>query len=547
MRRWFIALCFGFGLFVGSPAAPARAAEGDAVLEALRDLEQFRDRDRLFIRYLFLRDGSEMESAVTTLNAALSKVAIPLKFPRITKQLVRVDFQQLSADEKKLAELLRVWEELRTDPYFREIVERDWVLVPSAPYFKEGQEFHEVWKLAAKKVRASLHAGGDEKGRGPQNLLSIATGSEAPIVDARFFVVRATSTVDLGFGSGLYYRFSGVVRSKDPKVTDLQLLLRLLGVDERRAEQVGSDNATVIFLSGVTGKPRSVHVLRGDRVPASRGQGLVWITQDPADDQVNVENDPIRNLLGSKFAASELIAELPNGYYLIALFNADGVLQDSAPDVVVRDSTVPPPYTNRLQGLISCLRCHGPRGGYQPLKNDLRELLSAGTDIYDDFAIKDSERVAVERIVQLYQWRPDLEVLPQSRLTLDRAIRESVGVAVEKACNSLAELFDDYAYRPVSPKLALLDLGIETKDAEEAKDTFKKLFPRLAPAAPPGTFIVRADPILAALRAGISISRPQWERIYPEVALRYLLGKGFAVGAPAFGSPYGTPLLPTPR
>ncbi len=347
--------------------------------------------------------------------------------------------------------------------------------------------------------------------------------TDAGITRADYFIVRALSTINLGHGDGLYYDFLQIDRNP-AKGTALDQFLKDFGANLKASEGFRSDQAAAIFSSRVTGRTRKILYIYGNAVRPSAGTGLITITQDPSDEQVDAINDPIRNLLDFEFAASEVIAERPNGTLAFTLFDAAGNLQNSAPENVVADHTVPAPYTRRLHGAISCLRCHGPVGIYQPVGNDVQKLTKSkyGSDILDDLSSKDAIDDAIDRLTGLYEG--DL-TKPLKRGTVDfgeAVFRATGGKKTQDACADIASIFGYYVYTDITPKMALAELGYKVSTEAEAV----KLFRALVPPYPGVAGVTIKDPIVSALRAGISIKRYQWELIYFDVAFRAMLVSG---------------------
>ncbi len=370
--------------------------------------------------------------------------------------------------------------------------------------------------------------------------------SDAALTYAPYFIHRATSSVDLGHGAGLYYQFAGVQAGQNGN-TDFQQALKDAGIDLEVVDQLRSKNSAAMFTSNVTGRERAVRFVQGQGVRPSIASGLAVWTEDPADEQVAAANSPVRNLLGFEFAAQEMIIERPNGMLLFTLFNAAGLLQNSAPDNVVADHSIPAPYTTRLQSCISCIRCHGPQRGRMTPRNDIKTLTAGRVDILDDLASADGLVDLLDQLVSEYEWDPtdptSRAPLVRSRDDFDDAVfRATSGVKIlkappydihryeetwhaDKACAQLSKVYGDYSYVWVTPLIALRELGYDVQDEKQAVELIRHVLPAIGP---DGFGLTLLDPHIAWLRirAGGFITRPAWELIYFDAALRSLLTSG---------------------
>lgn len=370
-------------------------------------------------------------------------------------------------------------------------------------------------------------------------LLAELVQSDACIVRADYFLVRALASIDLGHGAGLYYQFLGV-RAGQNGLTDFEQLLADLGVNEELLARQGVFSKSAIAWSGVTGRTRAVIGIPSVSVAPGRSTGFVTYTQDPSNDQVAAANEPLRNLLAFTFAAQELIWERRNGMLAFDLFNAAGLRQAKAPDNVVCDSRVPDPYTRELYSCMSCLRCHGPAGGRMAVGNDVLKLTRGNADILDDLASADGLDALLDKLAGEYSG--DLsKPLQRSRDDFGEAtFRATSGMrlgndlannmvtfkamSVPEVCAFLSAIHVEYTYRPVSPAMVLADLGYLVTDEGHATELLNQV-------APNGVGVTLLDPTLALLNVGVSVTRPAVELIYFDLALRSIItAKSIAQG-----------------
>jgi hypothetical protein len=378
-----------------------------------------------------------------------------------------LQYQMFALDKKTLAfeiprELIKTWE-LYDDPYHSAKV-----AIKVAPYkASDGKTYSH--KTSVVYINPLI------------NELAVLTASNAPILDHRFFIKKSLTTLD----GGLYYKL------RDIPATQAEFLQKFNGVSEADISALRAEAKQAVFFSKVTAKPRVLLVFRGPNGKVDTNQGLVRITQDPADNAVDPKEHPIRNLLAFKYAATEIITEMPNGYHVYGLFDGEGRRQDAAPDNIVKDHLIPAPYTARLQPAISCIRCHGPEDGVQRIGNDVLKFRPSGKNLDE-----------LDRIYSMYSG--DLsKPLQRSRddysdviakLGISAGVKEQL-LTVPKASAIVSKIHDNYVYDRI-------DIAVASKESNV--DISK---------------IVTTDPVLLALQAGLSISRLEWEQVYVDVKI----------------------------
>lgn len=520
------------------------------------------------VRYVWIPDNNpDYRTAIdVAVNTACNQTAVLQTTATIAPNLLRVDLAAYARDTAGLTSLLTTWEKLAdAEPYFLApaiqaafvvtadtslrvgskdgaTVPKGTVVTPRRTVSSKGggsTQWHEIefggnvgFILASAVVLQETgpripgaHAGIDLES------LAAITGSRVPIVRADWLVVQMLSTAD----GGLYFEFRGIRKSTDPQVSDFTLFLRTFaGVTDSDVAKLGSDSKVAMLRSLVTGKPRAVLLFSGAQAKSPVNQGLVAITQDPSDKDVDPASDPLLNLAQASYAAIEVFAELPCGLIAYGLYSGDtngdgrfdpsrgeGVLQLEAPPDIVADHTIPEPHTRRLQCAISCMRCHSRQvggrwaDGWLPAPNDVQTLLASGLDILGDVRLSDG---GINRIASLYSGSWD-KPFDRARDDHAEALLRLVGLqaipegetAVSVAHGAVTRVYGQHQFDMVTPDVACRELGIEAGD-----DPRKALTAALPPA---GIEDVR----IGALKAGLSINRRQWEAAYHLAAGRLAL------------------------
>ena len=472
------------------------ATTSEAVGWALSDLVQLPETERIFQRYVWIPPWGN-DKWIPSINFAVNTAAshattIQLATPIANGWLLRYDLRRLAPISKQFDSLRNTWDSLATqDPYFH------------IPATNTGLAAAVISPHLSQEQAVTL-AG-----------LSLSTGA---IYRADFLLVKILSTLE----GGKYYDFLQVSRQSRKRAdgsiaTPQDDFLSSLGVFEEVSQNLNADQRSAIFRSNVTGKPRRIDVLYG----VGRGGTLATITHDIADEDVASGQHAIRNLITFQDRAREIIVERPNGTHAFALVNDKGEFQDSAPDNVVRDSTVPAPHTSRLQPAISCIRCHGPHQGYQPFGNDVQKLLQSNIDIFADLGTGLSREQAVDRLAGLYAGQLDVPDGPIGRARRDYAFnlyKLTGGVdpfnedtdIVANISNNIAQIYAGYRYDMVTPEKACAELGLIT---DNGKEGFNTLLGQLS------TGII-VDPVVGSLRAGIAVNRFEFEQVFVDMALQ---------------------------
>lgn len=519
--------------------------------------------------------------------------------PVANGHLLRIDLRWYASQDADLHELLKIWEQFAFDPTFSLLITKD-----NIEFAKRAEQLFPVQEIIVqpeiigpKRIETQIvdHKGGryvypDDSGRIHESLaagvytvdleftgshtpadkerkrrsidvevlrfnathignneleqLQSLTGSLAPIVEYRYFLTRALTTIkDKGvfkevFG-GLYYDLRGIKKSKIKGATDLDLFFENLGIGNIKAglkqEQLfnglRSDERLAIFRSEITGKPREVSAFHTPA--AKRGGSWGSITGDIKDADVDVGDRAFANLLTPKRQAREAIFPTRTGFNIFALFNGVGELQDEVPPDVAIDSTIPAPYTRRLQPAIGCIRCHQADGsdGWKPLTNDVAKLmdfkkhLDNKLNIFGDLSQgrKAFDADTIDRLVGLYEgdFSDNIRIARDdvARVTLQatgpfKKSQDQANIS-RLAAEALSKAFAEYNYELMTPQSALREMGLDVRK-EKSVEIFNRL---MAIDVIPATIFLE-DVRIAALKANISILRADWALVYDQAMSR---------------------------
>ena len=568
MRAILVALAVVLGVAIAvipaaPPAVPVVAigslpTENDVIDLATKDIEGVPPVDRQYTRYIWVTpDEPEFKEATQALShtvnsiSSTSVISRPVPLGKDKLLVLRIDLRSYS--DKRIDEVVNIWEEFRFDPRFNLLLTKDTLkFSENPPKFptrtKQKKVKVEPYVAVDGKTYDYKYVESDELSNDDvvrvvgehldTKLISTlidATRSQAPIVSHGYFVTRALATIkDKGLFKtlygGLYYDLLGIKKGF-PKGTDEDNLLEKLGVGniaegitaEKIFDRLRSDQRVAVFKSGVTGKPRRVDFFK---TLASRDSQSIYITtRDLRTQDIDIGQHPIMNLLKVKDAAREAIWEMPNGLLGYAIFNGEGALQDEVPPDVAADTTIPSPYGTRLQPAISCMRCHKTIRGWQPVQNDVKKLLGKYLDLFDDITKKKPDD-AIIRIAGLYAGNPEFKLLPRGRDDYSSSVLRATGPwekskdqmdVAERVSDKLRDIYARYNYKSIDASMALTDLGISGVAQKDAPDHLKKLLPPV-PIFADG--VIQEDPRIGALMVGLSINRVDWDLVYAFAAAR---------------------------
>lgn len=364
-------------------------------------------------------------------------------------------------------------------------------------------------------------------------LLEHETQCFAPLLRADDFLRRMSSTIE----GGLYYHAIGFIRHG--KRLNQDEIFKLIGLDTAVSRGVRGDDRAAMFQSAVTGKARVVEQVQG-------AIGTARITVDIFTEDTGPERHAIYQLLDNvaKGRGKEIIFERANGLFGYLLTDGAGKLVDVAPPNLVSDHRVPDPHEKQLFPMMSCVRCHGPTGGIQLVRNDIPQLLGGGVgdlDFFDDVKSHADRYAIVDRITGLYAAGDTFQVKLQEsrnryadavfRATKGSGIRGEVDVATRAAevySRQISEYW--YADSPVHGNMsadeACLELGTRVKTGEGAA-VLRQIVPyNRADVIIDGRPVEFADPAIGALKQNLTIRRQDWERVYPYAAYQAVKQRG---------------------
>ncbi len=257
--------------------------------------------------------------------------------------------------------------------------------------------------------------------------------------------------------------------------------------------------------------------------------GGAWgaVTGDLKNQNIDVGDDPFANAILPRIQGQEAI--FPTKVFpSFAAFNGQGGLVDEVPFDITTDRTIPASFgSQRLEAAISCMRCHGIFGedGWKPMRNELPQLTRRGPDIFGDLGAgrKAFDVDTTDRLVG-FDGNFD-KPLRRARDDLAEQYGQATGEwspdVVRIMSKRLAKETEDYWYDEVNAAAALRDLGLEVPKGQEL-DTFRALVPPDLRNRVLG--FVPEDPVIGRLRAGLSVSRPDWSLRFAFAAERAKAG-----------------------
>jgi len=498
----------------------------DGVRAALADAGNIPPDAALFQRYVWCPDDANRIGTVVALNFGMNRSRTLVRPDVLPGSIMRVDLLRFGGDIETAVALAIAWDShLSDEPYFlaRQTLEIKLRRV-CVPYVaRDGATYHHKTETIPVRIPAP-HVP-------DYSALQQQVGSGVPIVRAEWLAHRLLSN-DTGAG-GRYYEFRGIRNANTAErkagQTDWGVYTTSRGIAVQQAEALLANQQWATFRSHVTGRERGVVFTHTVASRPTVNQGLFVFTIDSFIGQTDSARNPVLTLLDGQFDGTEAILELPWGGLEFALFNGNGGLVRTAPDRLVSDRTVPGPHPTILQPGESCMRCHVAQSvrvgdalvsaeGWRELdpQNSVQALLAGYTDAFGSTTDGAPLPDTIQRLASAYAG-DFVKVLDRARddlsdaMTLltggvdDEIVRESWGFATSA--------HDAYWYEFVDAATACRDLGYDGGGVE--------LFGELMGTLPPDAFgISPEDARIAGLRAGMEISRVQWELVYADAALR---------------------------
>lgn len=368
-----------------------------------------------------------------------------------------------------------VWEKLLDDePYYHADID-----VPYG-HFSGG-----VW-VTTETRRERVHVGGKVAGE-----LVTLTQSSVPIVRADWFFSQ--TAIQAGRKAG-YYDFLGVKKQADFET--------LVGFDKKlNTASKRKELLEAVSDSGVTQEPRRI-----GRFPAVDGMGY-WKTFDQFAGTAQDKKNPLRVLDDENFDfnASEEYGGLPNHLWAMALFASDGTRQDSVPDAIAHDKTTAS-NDGRLHVNLSCIRCHGPQAGIQPLEPWSRNLFAPPGPL----RLQSPDYETLKDLRQKYL-RDMLVPMELDRQAYTRALFLATGMQPAKYTTAYAAFWSRYEDERVDAQRAAEEWGCAKEELVAALDAHLRATGSV-------------DTVLAAFLREQTIKRRQFEEVY-QLGAQILGGK----------------------
>lgn len=418
---------------------------------ALSDLQTLPPAVRPFIRYLWCPKGSDEEyiAATLSLNTAVNVSSFEVCPERIASgSMIRVNFQNYVADSEQLTHQLAVWDSLAwRDPYFSLVDSHH----PSDTKNKKGEYDYSKIIMAAPYLKVDFQPG--------------------LVYRVDWAVVQMLSAID----GGAYLRFRGLEVGK----TTLKDYLRANSADE-----AGDSVQRAAFRSHITGNVRAVNYFFTGKGRATNGPPLVIITDDLKAGNATEASDFIDTLLDAKADAHEVFLRKANGFWEYTLWQEQkdkygkntgvALLIAEAPPDIAHDHNVPRPFLERLQGAISCIRCHNQNiedNNLLNFHNKPKSMMDGRTRILTDlthgFSAEGQLRSVNEIIAQYGAPQQDIDsMLNDARLAYFRTVfsatrnlPEKSRVGASEAAQITARIYDSYENAWVSPLDACAEWG----------------------------------------------------------------------------------------
>jgi len=424
-------VCLVHAAFPAEPLSPA-----DAVAAAVADARALPPQGRSSVRYLSLHNvpAAQREQVTKVLGFhcnSLSRESDIVLPTRIGTGLLRLYLYDYDWDAK-------TWDAL-ADPVFVTKIQETVVEVvktwPGGVWPQDGKYYPAnsfTYKVKEKKA-GTVQALAPWLPTKEAAELANLTQSPCPIVRADWFVWQTALQADRKPG---YYDFLGI---KDKKTFD-----GLVGYDEK----LQKTSKRVELLEAVADSTVTLQPRRLGAFPAI--SGWYWQTFDSR--QAVEEKNPLRILNGGfKFDAQEVFGHGPNGLLVWGLFDDKGARQDSAPDFIASDATASG-TDRRVHAGVSCVRCHLPNSGINPVDGWARTLFTGA------FKLQSPDYEKLKELRQKYL--RDLEgPMEDSRRVYTRSIAQSTGGMTPLQLGAAYGQFFAAYDAPVSLERAARDLG----------------------------------------------------------------------------------------
>lgn len=530
-----------------------------------------------FIRYLWVppRKNAEIIDDARAASGGMHYISRSHKVGRESRPTPLVGGAVLRVDLRKyvrlrnflvgdLGDWLKTWEFLQFDPYFATFITADmvkletfadqdvpkvkthksnWVLKDVPRFQQEGQWYTQKWveekivtevPITQAKDFVALRLAGIHLDQMQYGALQELLQTQAPILHIGNVITRTLASIEddglkkLMYG-GLYYEFAGIKKADKGKNDELELY-KQLGVNtgnqtlDEFFDALESDRRAAMTFSRITSRSRQLTWFPS---LADVG-GIVFVTRDTKEREIDILKHAVANLLVFKHDASEIIFQKSNGFHGFALTDGKGNLVRFADPEVVYDAEIPRPFRNHLQPAIGCIRCHRYEDGLRPFSNVVTKLVP----LADTGNLNKNTLETFDRLQQLYKssQRQINDLLLITRNRYNTAVLEATGPwkrskdqtdLVRLLGEQLTGIEEEYRYNLVTPEVACRELGFEPPEGK-ALD----LLQQLLPADGGNKYLVQAlgfvpeDFRLAILLAGEPITRYDWHLSYSYAAAR---------------------------
>lgn len=450
--KWLGSLLTLLCLTASSPSSPAVA-----VAAASADIFRVDPRDRKYIRYqsLYVVAKADIPNFLKVHSYVANSLSRAATLKKSETCLVQPDLLRLDLRDYEWP--IEVYDKLATvDPYFHMPVievkfkeEKSFVWTPwPGGVFSDGKEYPKNAFQYKKEVIKKVPDGtaGTPINVAPfwidaekYKLLAKETDSKAPILRADWFLIQVLQNEDRVAG---YYAFLGLKKRDD--------FFKLIGFDEKLAQDGSREVASIIKESGVSRLPRQIFRF------GARDFGY-WQTRDAFG-----RSHGKRNALNAldkdfDFQAQRHFGFLPNGLFTYYLSDKNGVQQDTAPPQVGPDTSVTTEAGDAIHIFRGCAICH--LEGLRPLKDWSRNTFTkSALAAFDNDPDKAKEKF--RRLDQLYL-QPMERWYQRDNRDFAQTLVELNGVDWTPAKNAteLSKLWDAWENRKVTIELACVELG----------------------------------------------------------------------------------------
>lgn len=444
-------------------AAPMETP-ADAVVLAAQDLGRMPEKDRYLYRYFWaghlgLKERRELWQVLgghcNQLSTQPDRVPMQLLPGETVARVNLIDYGWTAETWEKLLEV---------EPYFHLRVSKD----------GKATSIQGPWLRQAVVEEAANEPGRKRLVRGPGgqslDLLTGYTTSQVPMVRADWFHWQTGQQADRNPG---YYDFIGIGNEGT--------FDKLVGFDNEVLKRFPIHAREAIGESTVTLQPRRLE--RFGKIG-----GALWATSDVR--QATDKSNPLQVLDSSfKHDARESIAHLPNGFLAWGLFDGNGKRVDSAPDFIASDATSHS-TDRRVHVGVSCIRCHGPHLGFQPIDGWVRGLYRK------PLSLQSPDYATAKGLNRLYFSKLE-PLLDADRLIYQNAVQEATGgMGVKEWSKAYGDQFArydssvtleraaaDYGMEPKAFQDALRQKGANSQDIDPAMGTWLAEKPRRLPIA----------------------------------------------------------------